>query len=141
MHSWLCNHLLANLDRTFRCANPAKLFPGWLANASLRGDGSTITKTRFFANPASARLYAAPDVAMNYSMSDLPFKPTQSELVAKAEARSLAGRLLWKHIWGPFVTSDKCWWDDPMCISECLALGTLWEYQIINAVKDGGSTA
>ena len=139
MSFWIQHHLLRNLERTFRCANPTRLFPDWLADASLRGDGSTITKTRVFANPASVRLHAAPELSTDCLVNDPSFKPAQEERVAKAEVRSLAGRLLWKHIWGPFVTSDKWWWDDPVCVSECLALGTMWEYQIIDAIKDGST--
>jgi hypothetical protein len=65
---------------------------------------------------------------------------SQNERATKAEIRSLAGRLLWKHIWGPFVTGGKWWWDDPECMFECLELGTTWEYQLIEGVKDGGES-
>lgn len=135
MRSWLRDHLLTNLERTFRCASPTKLFPDWLAEASLRGNGSTITKTRFFANPASVKLHASSDVAVD-DLLDPSFKTAHEGRVAKAEVRSLAGRFLWKHIWGPFVTGNNWWWDEPVCVAECLELGTIWEYQIIDGVKD-----
>lgn len=130
MRCWLRNNLLPNIERTFRCANPTTLFPEWLAAASLRGKGSTITTTKFFANPARVHLEAFSD-GQEVTNND------QETRVKKAEIRSLTGRTLWKMIWGPFVSKGaKMWWDEPICAAQCVELGTIWEYHFIEGVKD-----
>lgn len=53
----------------------------------------------------------------------------------RAELRSIVGRMLWREVWGEFVTSDTWWWDDPACMQECLELGTFWVYHTIQAIK------
>lgn len=131
MRVWLRTNLLPNIERAFRCANPSTLFPEWLAAASLRGKGSTITTTKFYANPASVHIEAS---AANDQHSTHDDHETR---VKKAEIRSLTGRTLWKMIWGSFVSKgSRMWWDDPVCAEECVELGTIWEYHFIEGVKD-----
>lgn len=48
----------------------------------------------------------------------------------------LAGRALWKDVWGGFVQKQRCdWWDDPEIERECREMGTTIEVQTICAVK------
>lgn len=129
MRTWLEEHLLLNLERHFRCMNPSRLFPDWLAKASLRGQGSTLTRAKFFAIPTSIRY--------SHGGGDPFANRPRSEGEVKAELRSLVGRMLWIEVWGAFVTAEKWWWEDEKCVEECLELGTFWEYTMIEGVKHG----
>ncbi|KAF4982035.1 hypothetical protein FZEAL_2285 [Fusarium zealandicum] len=128
MRTWLEEHLLINLERQFRCVNPSKLFPDWLGDASLRGRGSTLTTAKFYAVPESVRGRA--------DESDPFIDRVRTEREIKAELRSLVGRMLWMEVWGGYVTGEKWWWEDEGCVEECLELGTFWEYNMIEGVKD-----
>ncbi|KDN70244.1 hypothetical protein CSUB01_03474 [Colletotrichum sublineola] len=125
MRSWIEENLIFNLEKNFRCMNPSKLFPLWLADASLRGDGSTITTVRFCAIPPIDR----PGTAT-----------TDTEQLAdravKQELRTMVGRMLWREVWGQFITADQWWWEQPDIVAECEQLKTAWEYSIIEAVKN-----
>ncbi|UNI24427.1 hypothetical protein JDV02_010171 [Purpureocillium takamizusanense] len=128
MRQWLEQHLLSNLRRESRCMSPSTALPQWLGEASLRATGSTLTTTKFYATLDNLRLQQQdPDPAI---------EQLRAEKKTKAELRSLVGRLLWKEIWGRYVTTDSWWWDDRGCMEECLQLGTFWEYHLIEAVKD-----
>ncbi|PHH61231.1 hypothetical protein CDD81_665 [Ophiocordyceps australis] len=128
LHAWLERHLLLNLDRHHRCLSPCATLPRWLAEASLRAPGSTRTTVRFFATPDSIRRRRRdPDPAR---------ERLQADRETRARLRSLVGRMLWRQVWGAFVTADSWWWDDPAIVDECLQLGTFWEYHLIEAVKD-----
>ncbi|KAK7425393.1 hypothetical protein QQZ08_008072 [Neonectria magnoliae] len=128
MRTWLEEHLLLNLEKHFRCMNPSRLFPDWLAEASLRGRGSTITTAKFYAVPTSVR---HPD-----GDSDPFVDQVYSDSEVKAELRSLVGRMLWLEVWGAYVTAERWWWEEEGCVEECLELGTFWEYKMIEGVKD-----
>ncbi|KAL2875493.1 hypothetical protein SGCOL_009262 [Colletotrichum sp. CLE4] len=125
MRSWIEENLIFNLEKNFRCMNPSKLFPLWLADASLRAEGSTITTVRFSAIPPTDR----PDTAT-----------TDAEVLAdkavKQELRSMVGRMLWREVWGQYITADQWWWENPRIVEECEQLKTAWEYSIIEAVKE-----
>ncbi|KAI8278718.1 hypothetical protein K4K59_009125 [Colletotrichum sp. SAR11_240] len=125
MRSWIEENLIFNLEKNFRCMNPSKLFPLWLADASLRAEGSTITTVKFFAIPPTDK----PDTATT------DFEQP-AERAIKQELRSLVGRMLWMEVWGQFITADKWWWEQPDIAEECDQLKTSWEYSIIEAVKD-----
>ncbi|KAF5017892.1 hypothetical protein F66182_10150 [Fusarium sp. NRRL 66182] len=127
MRAWLEEHLLINLERHFRCTNPSKLFPDWMGEAGLRGAGSTLTTSKFYAVSASIR--------SQVDDSDPFIDRDHCEREVKAEVRSIIGRLLWMEVWGSFVTGDRWWWEDEGCVSECLQLGTVWDYHIIEGVK------
>ncbi|KAF5621171.1 hypothetical protein F52700_10920 [Fusarium sp. NRRL 52700] len=127
MRAWLQEHLLINLERQFKCTNPSRLFPEWMGDAGLRGQGSTLTTSKFYAVSASIRSQA--------DDSDPFIDRIPSEREVKAEVRSIIGRLLWMEVWGSFVTGDKWWWEDEGCVNECLQLGTVWEYHMIDGVK------
>ncbi|KAH7226620.1 hypothetical protein BKA60DRAFT_591999 [Fusarium oxysporum] len=127
MRTWLQEHLLINLEQHFKCTNPSRLFPEWMGDAGLRGQGSTLTTSKFYAVSASIRSQA--------DDSDPFIERSPSEREVKAEVRSIIGRLLWMEVWGSFVTGDKWWWEDEGCVNECLQLGTVWEYHMIDGVK------
>ncbi|KAF5673469.1 hypothetical protein FHETE_3383 [Fusarium heterosporum] len=132
MRTWLEENLLINLERHFRCTNPSKLFPDWMGDAGLRGQGSTLTTSKFYAVSTSIRSQGDGD-------DDDPFIDREhSEREVKAEVRSIIGRLLWMEVWGNFVTGDKWWWEDEGCVNECVQLGTIWEYHIIEGIKQDG---
>ncbi|KAG8675975.1 hypothetical protein FPOAC2_02057 [Fusarium poae] len=127
MRTWLEEHLLINLERHFRCTNPSKLFPDWMGDAGLRGQGSTLTTSKFYAVSASIR--------SQVDDSDPFVDKAPSEREIKAEVRSIIGRLLWMEVWGNFVTGEKWWWEDEGCVNECLQLGTVWDYHVIEGVR------
>ncbi|KAL0932982.1 uncharacterized protein CTRU02_211945 [Colletotrichum truncatum] len=125
MRAWVEGNLIFNLEKNFRCMNPSKLFPLWLADASLRAEGSTITTVKFFAMPPAGK----PDTATTDAEQ-------LAERAVKQELRSLVGRMLWREVWGQYITADKWWWEHPDIVEECAQLKTAWEYSIIEAVKD-----
>ncbi|POR35730.1 Uncharacterized protein TPAR_04081 [Tolypocladium paradoxum] len=129
LREWLEQHLLVNLRTQSRCTSPSTLLPRWLGEASLRGAGSTLTAAKFYASPDNVRRQQRdPDPAIDR---------LRTERETKAELRSLVGRMLWREVWGDYVTAGSWWWDDAACMDECLELGTFWEYHMIEAVKDG----
>lgn len=124
MRAWLEEHLLLNLEKNFRCVNPSRLFPHWLAECDLRGEGSVISTAKFRAiTPEGGVVLETPDGG-------------QDERNIRAELRGAVGRMLWREVWGVYVEANRWWWDDPACVKECLQLGTHWEYFIIEAVKE-----
>ena len=131
LRAWLETHLIVNLERQFRCINPARLFPIWLADAGLRAEGSTISNVRFLASVSHDN--------EGFSMIDGAGQEQgiESAECTKQELKSMVGRMLWKEIWGSFVEAQKWWWEDEKVIKECEAIGTCWEYAVIHAVKEG----
>ncbi|PTB63529.1 hypothetical protein BBK36DRAFT_1182202 [Trichoderma citrinoviride] len=125
MKAWLEEHLLRNLAKQGKCLSPSTAFPPLLAEARLRGEGSTLTTTKFYAVPESATEYL-----------DKVKDAIQAENEEKAQVRSLIGRMLWAEAWGRHVTGNKWWWDDPACVAECLEMGTFWEYHTVKGVKE-----
>lgn len=129
LSAWLEQHLLANLRNHSRCTSPSRHFGRWLAEASLRGPGSRRTRAKFYASAGNVDAGPAePDPAL---------RRAQAEREAQAELRSHIGRMLWREVWGDLVTASSWWWDDAGCMQECLQLGTFWEYQTIEGVRDG----
>lgn len=127
MRSWFRNNLLLNLKQKSRCLTPSFTFPQALGKTSLRGPGSTLTSTKFYANPKN--------IHHNKHGSETQTKREMEGKEMRAELRSIVGRMLWREVWGEFVTSESWWWDDPACMQECLELGTFWEYHTIQAIK------
>jgi hypothetical protein len=123
LRTWMEENLLLNLERQFRCINPSKLFPIWLADASLRGEGSAITTAKYFAVPPNGGNDNASELSLD-------------EKEAKTELRSVVGRMLWMEVWGSYVAADKWWWEIPEIVDECERLETYWEYSMVEAVKD-----
>jgi hypothetical protein len=126
MRTWIEENLLRNLAKLGKCMSPSTAFPHLLAQAHLRGNGSILTTTKFYAVPVSA-ISRDRDAAKD---------SVQIDNETKAQVRSLVGRMLWVEVWGSYVTCNKWWWDDPECVAECLELGTLWEYHAVKGVKE-----
>ncbi|SPN98825.1 uncharacterized protein DNG_01866 [Cephalotrichum gorgonifer] len=125
MRTWIEKHLLLNLEKNFRCVNPSKLFPHWLAESHLRGQGSTISTAKFWAvPPGRSGARGTPD-----ARSD--------DRSIMMELRGAVGRMLWTEAWGMYVGAQRWWWEEPECVKECLQLGTHWEYYLIEGVKEG----
>jgi hypothetical protein len=128
LRTWLDTNLMLNLERQFRCLNPIRLFPIWLADAGLRAEGSTIVRVRFQASlPSNGSRISPTGTALIDEIADK----------VKNEMKSVVGRLLWKDMWGSYVEGDRWWWEDKVVVEECERLGTAWEYAIIEAVKEG----
>jgi len=123
LRHWLEESLLLNVERQFRCMNPSKLFPIWLADARLHAEGSAIASFRF---QVANRPIEEGDRA----------GVSRDEERVRVELRSTVGRTLWKEVWGSFVNGDSWWWEERDIVDECLRLGTYWEYSIIEAVKE-----
>ncbi|KUJ21433.1 uncharacterized protein LY89DRAFT_577391 [Mollisia scopiformis] len=112
LRTWLDDHLVLNLEKQFRCINPSRLLPDWLADAGLRAKGSTVMYVKFFASV-----------------------PNLEDERIKQELKSVVGRMLWKEMWGSYVLGEKWWWEDEEVVDECERMGTVWEYAVIEAVK------
>ena len=110
---------------------PTRMFPRWLGEAGLRGSGSSLTTTKFFAAPP-------PPVPEGGTGEDTGNEDCDDAMLVKARIRSAAGRLLWLEVWGRWIVDDAGgWWDDARVMEECSELGTIWEFQVIEAVKNG----
>jgi hypothetical protein len=129
LRTWLDNHLILNLEKKFRCINPCRLFPIWLADAGLRAVGSTILPVQFLACCNASQTSKIKD--------ENGFKSPGigAEERTKQELKSVVGRMLWKEMWGSYVQTDKWWWEDEHIVEECERMQTCWEYAIIEAVK------
>lgn len=127
LRTWLLENLLLNLERNSRCLYPSILLPHLLGAASLRGPGSTLVKARFYANPQNIGRHGEKETSAD--------KEVRRDEEIRAELRSTVGCMLWREVWGGFVTSDTWWWDDAACMQECLERGTFWEYYFIRAIK------
>lgn len=134
LRAWLDNHLILNLEKQFRCINPGRLFPVWLADAGLRAPGSTILPVQFLACYSAS---VAPTASSEDNDIDngLQVMGEQPEDNTKQELKSVIGRMLWKEMWGPFVQAENWWWEDEGVVEECKRMRTCWEYAIIEAVK------
>ena len=53
----------------------------------------------------------------------------------REELKAVVGRMLWKEIWGGFIKGAKWWWEYKQIVEECTHMRTVWEYLIIEAVK------
>ncbi|PQE03083.1 hypothetical protein CJF31_00002935 [Rutstroemia sp. NJR-2017a BVV2] len=115
LRSWLDTHLLVNLEKQFRCLNPTRLFPLWLADAGLWGEGSTSSSLRFLACVGIVN----------------------GEKQIDWQLKSVMGRMLWKELWGGYVEGGKWWWNDAAIVEECERMGTSWAGSIVEAVKEG----
>ncbi|KAM5349370.1 hypothetical protein ACJ41O_005875 [Fusarium nematophilum] len=123
LRAWIENHLLLNLETNFRCMNPTKLFPIWLANASFRVETHTVSNSKFFAVPTEDEKLT-PKKAAQMSEDDV-----------KKELRNLVGRMLWLEVWKEYIVTDYWWWEDSEILEECNRLQTTWEWRLIKAHK------
>ncbi|KAI6246384.1 hypothetical protein HI914_05316 [Erysiphe necator] len=130
--NWLETHLMINLERHFRCVHPSRIFPVWLEDAGLQAKSSKNFHVRFLASvPKNSQSSA---VLRNEKLESDELEESDS---IELQLKSVAGRMLWKYMWGNFVLGEKWWWEDKEIIEECEKLGTSWEYNEIEAVKGG----
>ncbi|EWZ29725.1 hypothetical protein FOZG_16604 [Fusarium oxysporum Fo47] len=124
LRAWIEDHLLFNLEASFRCTNPSKLLPLWLNGASLRVDPDCIETTSFFAIP------------LNNSQLQYVREGHISEEGLRQELRNLVGRMLWMEVWREYIVAERWWWEDPEILQECIQHQTTWEWKLIEAVKE-----
>jgi len=151
LRDWLDHHLVFDLERQFRCLHPIRLFPAWLAEAGLYADGSTITKMTFLASTTTSLERSRPRMSTKNDRSEDTEQTTirnikqggvqeeqPYEKDITQELQTMVGRLLWKEIWGPYVhlKGGKWWWEDNDILDECCLRRTLWEYAMIEAIKE-----
>lgn len=148
MRHWMEDNLLLNLERQFRCTNPRKLVPGWLADAGLKAKGSTKVTVKcqavFWKSDSKGRKGVKGPAAEEEDEEEGDMLnvlyggqgAARREQQAKLELQSIVGRMLWQETWGNYVTGGRWWWDDPECAWECVQMGTFWEYSIVEAVKE-----
>jgi len=134
MREWLDTHLVLELERKFRCLNPCRLVPGWLADAGFApcapSGPSTVLQVRFAAATRTA-------LAGSYSRG----AAGGAEAEIGEELRAVVGRRLWEECWGRFcVDADSAgasrWWDDRQVMEECAEMRTMWEILIVDAGKE-----
>ncbi|KAJ8065324.1 hypothetical protein OCU04_006014 [Sclerotinia nivalis] len=111
LRAWLDTHLTVNLEKQFRCLNPTRLFPLWLADAGLWAEGSCTSSLKFLACVGIVN----------------------GEEQVEWQLKSVMGRMLWKELWGSYVEGGKWWWDDAGIVEECERMGTCWAGSIIEA--------
>ncbi|RKF78807.1 hypothetical protein GcC1_052002 [Golovinomyces cichoracearum] len=133
LRGWLDTHLIINLERNFRCTNPSRLYPVWLADAGLNAEGSKNVHIRFFASVTCSKI---PSTLTESQSGDLGSEEVEKNDYLNLELKSIAGRMLWKEMWGSFVLGEKWWWEDEEIMEECEKLATCWEYTVIEAVKE-----
>ncbi|KAK3997646.1 hypothetical protein QBC44DRAFT_364457 [Cladorrhinum sp. PSN332] len=122
MREWLDQNLIVHLESEFRCISPSRLFPKWLVDARLCGEGSSVTRAKF---PAVFHQHL--DGQINGAQ--------EGESPIETELQSVVGRMLWQEVWGKAVRGNSWWWEDSECVSECIKHGTFFEYFLIEAVK------
>lgn len=133
LQAWLDEHLLLNVERLFRCTSPTRLFPTWLRDAHFQvGPRAKIICPFAAVGRGEAQRTDGGAEAVEAA--------TEADGEAEAQQRqkrlhSLVGQKLWQETWGPYVTAAQWWWEDEACCEECLALDTVWEYHMVDAVK------
>jgi hypothetical protein len=55
----------------------------------------------------------------------------------REELKRMVGMMLWEETWGGFIKGRRRWWNDKEVMAECAQLGTMWEYFVVEAVKEG----
>ncbi|KAF5529034.1 hypothetical protein FNAPI_14015 [Fusarium napiforme] len=124
LRAWIEDHLLFNLEASFRCTNPSKLLPLWLNGASLRVYPDSIETAQFFAIPLD-------NTQLQYVREG-----HISEAGMRQELRNLVGRMLWMEVWREYIVAERWWWEDPEILQECIQHQTMWEWKLIEAVKE-----
>ncbi|KXJ92826.1 hypothetical protein Micbo1qcDRAFT_232513 [Microdochium bolleyi] len=119
LRRWLIEHVLINLEQSFRTTYPSGTFPEWLRKAGLRGKGSSI---------ATVHVHAVSDAIKHTGRGN--------DFTAEDELRCLTARMLWQEVWGRFVKAERWWWDDTEIVQECVDFNTKWEYAHILAINE-----
>ena len=149
LRTWLDDHIMLSLERGFRCARPTQLMPEWLVDAGFEiqtdEPAPTLSKpsSRILTLPVVSRTRAADNVT-TIDMKDREdgnegdSAPAVSDIVVdeRETLAVLAGRALWKDVWGGFAQKQRCdWWDEPEIEQECREMSTTIEIRTIRAVK------
>lgn len=143
LKSWLTKHLLGNLEKRDRVREVRKQMSMLLLDAGFMGCDGDI-KLSFRA--------AEQEFATRRPVNDKGKDAKTKSLIQLAQERAaeeetmhklsvVVGRLLWKELWGPYVTGSKFkwWWEDANIVEECRAMGTRWEGVVVEAVKRAAS--
>ncbi|KAB5575921.1 hypothetical protein GE09DRAFT_609310 [Coniochaeta sp. 2T2.1] len=142
MRQWMEDNLLLNLERQFRCTNPRRLIPLWLADVGFRTDehmNKTVKCQAMYQKDQKDEIKDSKLGDEENDILNLLYGGEESrhrEQQAKLELQGRIGRLLWQEMWGGFVNAKRWWWDDAECIEECGRLGTYWEYSIVETFKE-----
>ena len=141
MRQWMEDNLLLKLERQFRCINPGRLIPLWLADIGFRTDEhmNKTVKCQAVFNKGQKETMESKLGDEEEDILNLLYGGEESrhrEQQAKLELHSKIGRLLWHETWGSYVNAKRWWWQDAECIEECARLGTYWEYSIVEAFKE-----
>jgi hypothetical protein len=96
LQSWLDQHLIFNLEKSFRCLRPYRLFPVWLKDAGFEIQDKTKTEAQ-----ESIRL---------------PCLLDEESCTIEDRIACEIGRRLWEDVWGSYVDlgdgDAKFWWED-----------------------------
>jgi hypothetical protein len=134
LREWLDSHLLLELERKFRCTNPCRLVPGWLADAGFEACGTTVARMRFA---------AATETALVRSYARFGGRGAEGAAEeTREQLRAVVGRMLWEECWGRFCVDvvgggAARWWEDGEVMEECVGMGTTWEILVVEALKEG----
>lgn len=147
MTAWLEEHLILKLETQFRCLKPTRLMPIWLQDA---GFNMTYSNKRTASgNPGTIRI--TEDMLEESRTSSFSFRAVARGEVGfgggpasgdkkKEELENLAstvGRMLWKEIYGQYVSGRRWWWEEEAIIEEASQMGTKWDISMIEATKQG----
>ena len=139
LRTWMEDHLLLKLETQFRCLKPAKLMPIWLESAGFNISpggserGVTVKITENMQSVPMRTGFSFRAIGRGEGGYKLNTKDKDNEM--SDMLASTVGRMLWKEIYGPFVTGRSWWWEDEAIVEEAYALGTKWDVVIVDAVK------
>lgn len=123
---WLEENVLPNIEAQFRCTQPSRIFPTWLADAGfdLSHTKSRIRPVRFWA--------LGPGEGGKWD------RDGWNEASRGVNAlTAVVGRMLWKEFYGGFVRGTKWWWEQAGIVQGCGRLGTRWDCEILDVYKQG----
>ncbi|RDW82610.1 hypothetical protein BP6252_03722 [Coleophoma cylindrospora] len=147
MKAWLDDHLILKLETQFRCLKPTRLMPIWLQDAGFQA----VHSSKSAANEPAKTLRITEDMLQEPTTTSFSFRAVArgeggyGGEVAQGDKKnserdtlaSTVGRMLWKEIYGPYVSGRTWWWEDEEIIEEVSQLGTRWDISIIEAIKRG----
>ena len=148
LKAWLTKHLLSNLEKKDRVREVRKQMSMLLLDAGFMGcDGEIKISFRGAEQEFSSRKPTDDKGKAPSSKAKALIQMAQERAAEEETMHRLSvivGRLLWKEVWGPYVsgvTASKFrwWWNDASIVEECRAIGTRWEGVIVEAVKRSSS--
>lgn len=148
LKAWLTKHLLGNLEKKDLLREVRKQMSTLLVDAGFMGcDGDVKISFRAAEQEFASRKPAEEKGKSTSSKAKALIQMAQERAAEEETMHRLSvvvGRLLWKELWGPYVTGVtatrfKWWWDDANIVEECRAIGTRWEGVVVEAVKRSSS--